>query len=154
LVMVTHARDEALALADELLVLEAGRALQQGPVADVVARPRTSRVALSLGLGTVLEGRGAGDRVETVVGPARASVDGRSGSVKVLARPEQLVLGDQGVEARVVRSTLAWPEAERLRWTVRVVVGELEIDVRAAGPHEAGATVRVALAGALWVFPG
>jgi ABC-type Fe3+/spermidine/putrescine transport system ATPase subunit len=151
--MVTHARDEALALADELLLLEAGRALQQGPVADVVERPRTPRVALSLELGTVLEGRVAGDRVETVLGPAAASVDGRSGSVSVLARPEQLVLGDEGVAARVVRSTLAWPEAERLRWSVRVAVGELAIDVRAAGPHEPGATVHVALAGAPWVFP-
>jgi ABC-type Fe3+/spermidine/putrescine transport system ATPase subunit len=153
LVMVTHSRDEALALADELLVLEAGRALQLGSVADVVAKPRTPRVALSLGLGTILEGRVDGDRVETPLGPVPANTDGRSGNVSLLARPEQLVIGESGVEASVVRSTLAWPEAEKLRWKVRVAIGELALDVRAAGPPPS-ATIRVALEGAPWVFPG
>lgn len=63
--LVTHDPDEAAMLADELLILDAGRVLQSGATADVFARPASMQVADLLGLdnigrGTVLEDGRAG----------------------------------------------------------------------------------------------
>ncbi|MDB5372958.1 MAG: transporter ATP-binding protein, partial [Belnapia sp.] len=60
-VMVTHDQGEALALADRVAVLEAGRLAQCGPPAELYERPATRFVAGFLGAANVLEGRVAGD---------------------------------------------------------------------------------------------
>lgn len=54
---VTHDRFEALALADEMVVLVDGRAVQIGPVADVFARPANAAVAKFVGVETLQPGR-------------------------------------------------------------------------------------------------
>ncbi|MEN9499870.1 MAG: hypothetical protein RIS83_1689, partial [Pseudomonadota bacterium] len=56
-IMVTHDQQEALALADRIAVLEAGRIAQIGPPQEVYARPATRFVARFLGAANVLEGR-------------------------------------------------------------------------------------------------
>lgn len=56
-IMVTHDQQEALALADRIAVLEAGRVAQIGPPHEVYARPATRFVARFLGAANVLEGR-------------------------------------------------------------------------------------------------
>jgi putrescine transport system ATP-binding protein len=56
-IMVTHDQQEALALADRIAVLEAGRVAQIGPPQEVYARPATRFVAHFLGAANVLEGR-------------------------------------------------------------------------------------------------
>ncbi len=78
--MVTHDRDEALSLSDQLGVLRGGRLVQFGPPAELYARPRTPFVAGALGPCRVVGGRlvrpeqvrlGTGDRVGTVAAAAR-----------------------------------------------------------------------------------
>ena len=54
-VHVTHAQDEALALADLVVVMEAGRLLQSGSPRAVFERPRTPFVARFLGGHNILE---------------------------------------------------------------------------------------------------
>jgi molybdate transport system permease protein len=56
-VIVTHDPDEAALLADEVLVIEHGRALQAGAITAVFERPASMRVAELLGLHNVGEGR-------------------------------------------------------------------------------------------------
>lgn len=58
-VLVTHDPEEAALLADDVVILDHGESLQQGPLADVFARPASPQVAALLGLpnthaGTVL----------------------------------------------------------------------------------------------------
>ncbi len=60
-VMVTHDQAEALALADRIAVLEAGRLAQCGPPSELYERPATRFVARFLGAANVLEGRVAAD---------------------------------------------------------------------------------------------
>lgn len=55
-VLVTHDRQEAMALADQLVVLIAGQIEQSGPVEEVFSRPRNSTVARIVGIETVLIG--------------------------------------------------------------------------------------------------
>jgi len=48
--LVTHDPLEAMALADRLVVMEAGRLVQEGPIAEVTARPRSAWVAAMVGV--------------------------------------------------------------------------------------------------------
>jgi molybdate transport system ATP-binding protein len=48
--LVTHDPLEAMALADRLVVMESGRLVQEGPIAEVTARPRSAWVAAMVGL--------------------------------------------------------------------------------------------------------
>jgi molybdate transport system ATP-binding protein len=56
-VLVTHDRAEAMALADHLVVLDRGKVCQQGPVTEVFSRPATPAVARIVGTETVQPGR-------------------------------------------------------------------------------------------------
>ena len=77
-ILVTHDPEEAFLLANELLILDAGRVLQSGPVEQVFARPASSIVARLLGAETIGTGRVvAVDRIDIgrgveldVAGPA------------------------------------------------------------------------------------
>ncbi|MBL9122592.1 MAG: TOBE domain-containing protein, partial [Planctomycetaceae bacterium] len=55
-VLVTHDRVEAMALSDQLVVMDAGRVLQAGPVEEVFSRPRDAGVARLVGVETVVTG--------------------------------------------------------------------------------------------------
>ena len=55
-VVVTHDQEEALALADRVAVMRAGRVLQVGPVEQLYERPRALSVATALGEANVLRG--------------------------------------------------------------------------------------------------
>jgi molybdate transport system ATP-binding protein len=56
-VFVTHDRLEALSLGDDLVVLDAGRIVQRGPVQDVFSRPVNQTVAGILAVETIQPGR-------------------------------------------------------------------------------------------------
>jgi molybdate transport system permease protein len=53
-ILVTHDREDALDLADHVVVIEHGRVLQAGPLAEVAARPATASVANLLGIPNVI----------------------------------------------------------------------------------------------------
>jgi molybdate transport system permease protein len=56
-ILVTHDPAEAMLLADDLILLEAGRVLQVGPVCDVFARPINEAAARLLGAEAIGQGR-------------------------------------------------------------------------------------------------
>lgn len=101
-VHVTHDQEEAMALADLLVVMSQGRIEDSGPPERVYLRPRTRFTATFLGDSNLLPGRvrrAADDmvEVETAAGPVRVSGHATEGEPVTLAvRPEQLTLGDVG----------------------------------------------------------
>lgn len=68
-VLVTHDPLDALTLADTLLFIEAGRVVQTGPPAEVVARPRNPYVAQVVGLNLYAGRTADGSTVTTALGP-------------------------------------------------------------------------------------
>lgn len=72
IVLVTHDRSEAIALADQLVVMEAGRVLQRGPVHEVFTHPANLSVARIVGVETVL----LGEIVSVTDGLASVDVSG------------------------------------------------------------------------------
>ena len=95
-VHVTHDQEEAMALADSVVVLHAGRIEDQGPPQRVYLRPATPFTARFMGDSNVLEGQvidGAAV-VETALGQipfTAGQADGaEGGQVAVCIRPEHL----------------------------------------------------------------
>ena len=93
-VMVTHDQEEALIMADRLVVMSEGAVRQVGSQRDLYERPADRFVAGFVGRSNLLRG--------TVIGPGRfrtdggvviACVDGSSGPGVIALRPERLVLG-------------------------------------------------------------
>lgn len=121
---VTHDQPEAFALADRLVLLDAGRVLQTGPPAEVWARPASVRSAELLGFANI--------------GPFPGEVDGPP----VLVRADGVHVGAEGPLPAVVRSvTFAGP---RSRVVLALASGRpLEADVPTPLAPLVGTTVGV-----------
>ena len=96
--LVTHDQQEALSLADEVVIMREGRVEQAGAPEDVYARPATAWVAGFLGAAEVLPGTAAAGTVDTELGRFPADPD-LSGPVDVLVRPESFSVRPPAAEA-------------------------------------------------------
>ena len=89
--VVTHDPIEAAALADQLIVLEGGRITQQGPLAEVTARPRSPWVATMVGL-NVLSGVAERGAVRLANGALIATASAGAGPTFAAIRPNAVSL--------------------------------------------------------------
>jgi molybdate transport system ATP-binding protein len=89
-VLVTHDPVDALALADRVAVLESGRVVQTGTVADIAARPRSRYVADLVGV-NLLRGHAHGATVALDPGTVTIA-DPAEGPVWVLVHPTAVAL--------------------------------------------------------------
>jgi iron(III) transport system ATP-binding protein len=89
--LVTHDQQEALSLADEVVVMRAGRVEQAGSPEQVYARPATRWVAGFLGAAEVVAGTASGDHAETELGTLVLDAPA-TGPVDVLVRPEAVAV--------------------------------------------------------------
>jgi len=89
--LVTHDPLEAVALADRLIVIEAGRLVQTGTSAEVTERPRSQYVADLVGVNLL---RGAADHgsVQLPGGTAVAAAGAESGEVFAVIHPRAIAI--------------------------------------------------------------
>ena len=93
-VMVTHDQEEALIMADRLVVMSEGSVRQVGTQRDLYERPADRFVAGFVGRSNLLPGRIlAPGKFQTDGGVAIACTDGALGPGVIALRPERLVLG-------------------------------------------------------------
>ncbi|MBA3248734.1 MAG: ABC transporter ATP-binding protein [Geodermatophilaceae bacterium] len=90
-VLVTHDPVDAMALADQLVVVERGRIVQEGLPVDVARRPRTDYVARLVGL-SLLTGTAEGRSVVLDTGAAVHLGEPAHGAVFVAIRPSSVAL--------------------------------------------------------------
>ncbi len=90
-ILVTHDPIEAAALADELIVLEAGVITQHGPLADVTAHPKSPWVATMVGL-NLLAGDADGTTITLADGQHLVAPGGSAGPVFAAFRPNAVTL--------------------------------------------------------------
>jgi spermidine/putrescine transport system ATP-binding protein len=103
-VHVTHDQEEAMTMADQIVIMEGGRIEQQGTPSELYEQPRTAFVAAFLGVSNLLFGSTTGeDRVRledgTEVRVPPAALAGRTGKVQIGIRPEKLRIGGDGGNA-------------------------------------------------------
>jgi len=89
--LVTHDPLDAMVLADRLVILENGRAVQEGAPADVARRPRTDYVANLVGL-NLYRGIASGATVELEQGGRITVVEPADGPVHVAFSPTAVSL--------------------------------------------------------------
>jgi len=88
--VVTHDPVEAAALADRIAVLEEGRLVQSGTVAEVCARPRSTYVAHLVGL-NLYRGVASAGRITTSSGSSLIAAEGQ-GDVFAVLHPRAVAL--------------------------------------------------------------
>ena len=108
--LVTHDPLEALVLADQLIVLEGGRIVQEGTPARIARQPATDYVARLVGL-NLYAGLASGSEVVLSGGGTFVVPDqGHHGDVLVAVRPSAVVVSTQQPS----------PSSARNTWTARV----------------------------------
>jgi iron(III) transport system ATP-binding protein len=119
---VTHDQEEAMALSDRVVVMQAGRALQIGPPEEIYQRPRSEAVAAFFGSPNLLaanvrhcrsDGNGGfdlsvrGDSWEGSCRAGEAFADGEP--VVVLVRPENIrIAGEAGPANGAANGAISW----------------------------------------------
>jgi ABC-type Fe3+/spermidine/putrescine transport system ATPase subunit len=98
---VTHDQEEAFALADHVVVVDAGKVAQIGSPQEVYTHPNSVFVASFIGLTNIFPGQvvptKTGKVVETPVGKIPI-FEQMSGPVHVLLRPDGAILGGEGFQ--------------------------------------------------------
>jgi molybdate transport system ATP-binding protein len=108
--LVTHDPLEALVLADQLIVLEGGRIVQEGTPGHIARQPATDYVAKLVGL-NLYAGRADDDTVALAEGGTFVIPDhGQHGDVFVAVRPSAIVVSTQ----------LPQPSSARNTWQARI----------------------------------
>jgi putative spermidine/putrescine transport system ATP-binding protein len=102
-VMVTHDQEEALTVADRLVVMADGEIRQIGSQRDLYERPADRFVAGFVGRSTFLAGRVTGPGAFESAGGLRLKcrTDGIGGAASLALRPERLSLDGAGLDNRL-----------------------------------------------------
>src|SRR4051794_7547128 len=101
-IMVTHDQEEALTVADRLVVMAEGKIRQIGSQRDLYERPADRFVAGFVGRSTFLEGRvTTPGEFETTGGLHLKCRDGVPGAAALVLRPERLHLGGTNLDNRL-----------------------------------------------------
>lgn len=97
---VTHDQEESYAVADRIVLLNAGRVEQIGTPEDLYMRPASVFAARFLGLENIfpasLEQQGGQKILRTPLGEFASPPTDKQGSLQILLRPDQVKLGNQG----------------------------------------------------------
>ncbi|MEM8689739.1 MAG: ABC transporter ATP-binding protein [Pseudomonadota bacterium] len=97
---ITHDQREAMALADIMAVLDAGRILQVGTPEEVYEHPQSETVARFIGRGTVLSADVTAR--QATIGGRRVSLDGSGeGSRQIFVRPKNIIVSEEGWPAEI-----------------------------------------------------
>jgi len=139
--IVTHDPEEAMLVADHLMLMSNGRVLQTGSPQDCYRRPASIEAAQLLGDALVLPAQVKDGMARTAVGtvPARGLDDGPA---RVMVRPDALRLGDpDGAAATVLE--VAFGGAFHM---VTLAAGDAVVTARTmAAPPAVGSATRVSI---------
>lgn len=126
---VTHDQEEALAVADRVGVMRAGKLEQLAAPAEVYLRPATAFVADFVGLSNRLPGTVEGDRIEVLGNRLPLVAPHSGGAATALVRPESVgVVPDPDGSGRVLTASFLGPTSR-----VTVTVGDQLVVAQVAG---------------------
>ncbi|MDN3497230.1 ABC transporter ATP-binding protein [Planococcus sp. APC 4015] len=149
IVLVTHDRDEASRVADRIAVLEHGRVLHEGTVAEAYRAPATARVAALMGGRNRIAGTMSGGIHRSALGSVRVPGAPQSGTGILLIRQEDIVLlGERDVfeadaDDVTVSGIVASLRVSGARAELAVLVGDVELHLDIASVRAPGIGDRV-----------
>jgi spermidine/putrescine transport system ATP-binding protein len=142
-VHVTHDQEEAMTMADSIVVMDDGHIEQMGEPAELYERPATAFVANFLGVSNLLPGTVEGrDAVRldsgSVLHVTPEALGGRRGAVSVGIRPEKLRIADGGtnmLSGEIVDRAYVGVSTQ---YVVRTPMGDVSVYVQGAGSQAPG----------------
>ena len=140
-VHVTHDQEEAMALADHVVVMNHGRIEDQGPPERVYGKPATRFTATFMGESTIVPARlDQNGKLRTAFGLFDVAGEFQGGEIYVAIRPEHVQLGP-GIEA-IVKDVVYQGSFKRvIAMPTQAVDVALLAQLPADAPVMAGATV-------------
>ncbi len=165
-VLVTHDREEAMELADRLVVMREGRVVQAGTPRETYQRPRDLALAHFLGEAVVVDGRiddAHPGTVECAFGRLPVGCwHGRAGACRVLIRPEDIRVspldgrdgppGSRDHPCTVTGRSFYGHDA-LLRVRVPELAGPIQVRVVGSSSFDEGAPVRLSVAQPVSTYP-
>ncbi len=101
-IYVTHDQEEALAISDVIVVINKGRIEQQGSPLELYTQPCNNFVADFIGSASFLKGHYDGKILSLAKYQLNHEQAITKGDVTVMVRPEAVMLGTEGLKARVI----------------------------------------------------
>jgi len=154
-ILVTHDRDEALALATYLVVVHEGRIVEQGPALSLLQKPRAAfTAAFLLGAACLPLQPGTNGTVATPFGAMPRPAGSAERLHLVLAPGSTTAVSvDPGLSAALPRARVlaCLPDAGAFR--VHVQLHDQLVQARAAGPFPVGTEVALSLTGPAPLLP-
>lgn len=143
-ILVTHDRDEALALATDLVVLRDGKLVEQGPAQRLLRHPATAfTAAFLLGAACLPTTPADGARLATPFGVFERPA-GLRGDLRLVLFPGDVRLSHAGT-APTARVLAVLPQERAIR--VRLALGDQIVETTVDEPPSLGAEVSLALCG-------
>ncbi len=145
-ILVTHDRDEALALATDLVVLRAGRVVEAGPAAELLRAPATAFTAAFLGGAACLPTGDLGDgTVATPFGPMpRPTACPRATELRLALLPGDVAVVPAAAAHPPIGRVLSVRPAA-MGFAVRVALGDQIVTATAAAALAVGELARLTL---------
>jgi spermidine/putrescine transport system ATP-binding protein len=134
---VTHDQEEAMAIADTIVVMNAGRIEDAGAPSRIYNDPATAFTAGFMGEINIIDGTGNGNWIDTALGPLPGS---SQGPLRIAIRPEHLLAGGSvALGSALVEDVSFFGSFCRLK--LRTPTGLLEAHVSPKQAPNPGATV-------------
>ena len=130
--LVSHDLRDAIAIADDLIIMSAGRVLQQGPLAELLDAPATPEVARMLGYVTLLRGS-VSDGLVTEPGVGAITLPPGEpvlGTIEVLAHPSTLRAVAPGGGSRGIAGTVQRVHPDGGGRSLELRLGDRTVTVR------------------------
>ncbi|HEX6810266.1 MAG TPA: ATP-binding cassette domain-containing protein [Planctomycetota bacterium] len=153
-ILVTHDRDEALALATDLVVLHEGQLVEQGPALQLLRSPQTAfTAAFLLGAACLPTDTAAAGRVTTPFGTFERP-NGHAGDLRLVLLPGDVVASAVPQQARSTprgRVLAAIPGSDGFR--LRVAFGDHLVQALSATALPVGSEASLSLAHPVRLLP-
>jgi iron(III) transport system ATP-binding protein len=143
-ILVTHDQSEALSMADQVAVMQAGRFTQVASPRDLYRSPVDEATAAFVGDAVILAAVVAAGRATTELGEIAVDDDTFDGAARVLLRPEQIELRPVDAGGCVAKVTAVHFYGHEALATIELPSGQ-PIAARMAGAHAPAAGDVVAL---------
>jgi iron(III) transport system ATP-binding protein len=148
IIFVTHDQHEALAVADTIVVMEAGTVQQIGTPETIYSEPANAMVASFVGRGALLAASVAEGQAELAGYRFSARGPATSPQSQVLLRPHAIRIAESGLAATVERATYHGAGYET---ALRLITGDVLL-ADLPRRFDAGAAIKVAIDDS-WIVP-
>ncbi len=158
--LVTHDQGEALAFADQVAVMRAGKFAQVGSPREVYSKPVDAATASFLGEAIVLPASVADGRAESPLGVLRVDDSAYRGRAEIMLRPEQITVTQAGAResGEAASGTIAEINFCGPTSDVRIMLGDdprgfsFRLDIPSRETLSTGDRVTIGVAGAAHLF--